>query len=68
MSEPSEFLAPEDRSLSGEPRNATVTVVTECTFYKLHRDDLEVVTTTQPAIRKALEDESRKRIEMHFAG
>ena len=54
--------------LSGEPRNATVTAVTECTFYKLHRDDLEVAMSTQPAIRKALEEESRKRTEMHFAG
>ena len=54
--------------LSGEPRNATVTAVTEGTFYKLHRDDLEVAMATQPAIRKALEEESRKRSEMHFAG
>lgn len=54
--------------LSGEPRNATVTAVTECTLYRLHRDDLEVAMATQPAIRKALEEESRKRIEMNFAG
>jgi monovalent cation:H+ antiporter, CPA1 family len=54
--------------LSGEPRNATVTAVTACMFYKLHRDDLEVSMATQPAIRKALEEESRKRSEMHFAG
>jgi len=54
--------------LSGEPRNATVTAVTDCTLYKLHRDDLEVAMSTQPAIRKALEEESRKRSEMHFAG
>ena len=54
--------------LSSEPRNATVTAVTECTLYGLHRDDLEVAMATQPAIRKALEEESRKRIEMHFAG
>jgi len=54
--------------LSGEPRNATATAVTDCTFYKLHRDDLEVAMATQPAIRKALEEESRKRSEMHFAG
>jgi monovalent cation:H+ antiporter, CPA1 family len=54
--------------LSGEPRNETVTAVTECTFYKLHRNDLEVAMATQPAIRKALEEESRKRSEMHSAG
>jgi monovalent cation:H+ antiporter, CPA1 family len=54
--------------LGGEPRNATVTAVTECSLYKLHRDDLEVAMATQPAIRKALEEESRKRSEMHFAG
>ncbi len=54
--------------LSREPRNATVTAVTECTLYKLHGDDLEVAMATQPAIRKALEEESRKRAEMHSAG
>ena len=55
--------------LSGrQPRNATVTAVTPCTLYKLHRDDLEVAMATQPAIRKALEEESRKRIAMHYAG
>jgi CPA1 family monovalent cation:H+ antiporter len=54
--------------LSREPRNATVTAVTECALYKLHRDDLEVAMATQPAIRKALEEESRKRAEMYLAG
>jgi CPA1 family monovalent cation:H+ antiporter len=55
--------------LSGrQPRNATVTAVTPCTLYKLHRDDLRVAMATQPAIRKALEEESRKRIAMHYAG
>jgi CRP-like cAMP-binding protein len=58
----------ETELLSGEPRNATVTAVTEGTFYKLHRDDLEVAMATQPAIRTALEEESRKRSAMHFAG
>jgi CPA1 family monovalent cation:H+ antiporter len=53
--------------LSGEPQNATVTAVTECMVYKLHRDDLEVAIATQPAIREALEEESRKRSELHFA-
>jgi len=55
--------------LSGrQPRNATVTAVTPCTLYKLHRDDLRVAMATQPAIRKALEEESRKRLAMHYAG
>jgi CPA1 family monovalent cation:H+ antiporter len=54
--------------LGGGPRNATVMAVTECTFFRLHRDDLEVAMATQPAIRKALEEESQKRSEMHFAG
>jgi len=53
--------------LLGEPRNATVSAVTECSFYKLHRDDLEVAMATQPAIRKALGEESRKRVAMHIA-
>jgi CPA1 family monovalent cation:H+ antiporter len=54
--------------LSREPRNATVTAVTQCTLYRLHRADLEVAIATQPAIRKALEEESRKRVAMHYAG
>jgi CRP-like cAMP-binding protein len=54
--------------LSHEPHTATVTAVTPCTLYKLHRDDLNVAMATQPAIRKALEEESRKRIAMHYAG
>lgn len=49
-------------------RNATVTAVTPCTLYRLHRDDLAVAMATQPAIRKALEEESHKRIAMHYAG
>src|SRR5215831_7033050 len=51
-----------------QPRNATVTAVTPCTLYKLHRDDLRVAMATQPAIRKALEEESRKRMALHYAG
>jgi CPA1 family monovalent cation:H+ antiporter len=55
--------------LSGrQPRNATVTAVTPCTLYRLHRDDLRVAMAMQPAIRKALEEESRKRIAMQYAG
>jgi CPA1 family monovalent cation:H+ antiporter len=49
-------------------RTATVTAVTPCTLYKLHRDDLSVAMATQPAIRTALEEESRKRSAMHYAG
>ena len=53
--------------LSGrQPRNATVTAVTHCTLYKLHRGDLEVAMAMQPAIRKALEEESQKRIALHY--
>jgi CPA1 family monovalent cation:H+ antiporter len=58
----------EDALLRREPRNATVTAVTECTFYKLHREDLNVAMETQPGIRKALVKESRKRRAMHLAG
>jgi len=54
--------------LSREPLNASVTAVTQCTLYKLHRDDLGVVMATQPAIRNALEEESRMRIAMHYVG
>ena len=54
--------------LSREPRNVSVTAVTQCTLYKLHRDDLGVVMATQPAIRNALEEASRTRIAMHYAG
>jgi CRP-like cAMP-binding protein len=55
--------------LSGrQPRNATVTAVTPCTLYKLHQNDLEVAMVMQPAIRKALEEESHKRLTMHYAG
>ena len=52
----------------GQPRNATVTAVTSCTLYTLHRGDLEVAMAMQPAIRTALEEESRKRVAMHYAG
>jgi CRP-like cAMP-binding protein len=51
-----------------QPRSATVTAVTPCTLYKLHRDDLRVAMATQPAIRAVLEAESHKRITMHRAG
>jgi CPA1 family monovalent cation:H+ antiporter len=52
----------------GKPRNATVTAVTHCTLYKLHRGDLEVAMAMPPAIRKAREEESQKRVAMHYAG
>jgi CPA1 family monovalent cation:H+ antiporter len=51
-----------------QPRNATVTAVTQCLLYRLHRHDLQVVMAMQPAIRKALEAESQKRIAMQYAG
>jgi CPA1 family monovalent cation:H+ antiporter len=54
--------------LSQEPHMATVTTVTPCRLYRLHRDDLNVAMAMQPAIRTALEEESRKRIAMHDAG
>jgi hypothetical protein len=44
-----------------------VTAVTERTVYKLHPVGLEVAMVTQPAIRKAFQEESRKRSEMQFA-
>jgi Na+:H+ antiporter len=50
-----------------QPRHATITAVTPCTLYKLHRDDLRVAMATQPAIRKALEEGSRKRLALHDA-
>jgi CRP-like cAMP-binding protein len=51
-----------------QPRNATVTAVTSRTLYRLHRDDLRVAMAMQPAIRTALEEESRRRITMHDTG
>ena len=51
-----------------QQRNATVTAVTPCTLYKLHRDDLRVAMATQPAIRNVLEAESRKRTARHHTG
>ena len=59
-----------EAALLGErqPRNATVTAVTPCTLYRLHRNDLRVAIAMQPAIRKVLEEESRKRSAIHYAG
>ena len=59
-----------EAALLGErqQRNATVTAVTPCTLYKLHRDDLRVAMATQPAIRNVLEAESRKRTARHHTG
>ena len=51
-----------------QPRNATVTAVTPCTLYKLHRDDLRVAMAMQPAIRNVLEAESHKRTARHHTG
>jgi monovalent cation:H+ antiporter, CPA1 family len=51
-----------------QPRNATVTAVTPCTLYRLHRDELRVAMETQPAIRRVLEEESHKRAAGHQTG
>ena len=48
---PGDFFG-EAALLSGEPRNATVTALTEWTVYKLHRDDFEVAIITQPPSEK----------------
>jgi CPA1 family monovalent cation:H+ antiporter len=50
-----------------QPRNATITAVTACTLYRLHRDDLRVAMETQPGIRRVLEEESHKRAAGHQA-
>jgi CRP-like cAMP-binding protein len=49
-------------------RNARVTAVTPRTLYRLHRDDLRVAMATHPAIRTALEQESRRRSAPDRAG
>ena len=49
-------------------RNATVTAVTPCTLYRLHRDDLGIAMDMQPAIRRVLEQESHRRAVAHEAG
>ena len=46
---------------AGQLRNATVTAVTPCTLYRLHRDDLRIAMDMQPAIRRVLEQESQRR-------
>jgi hypothetical protein len=51
-----------------QQRNATVTAVTPCTLYRLHREDLRVAMDTQPAIRTVLEQESKRRAAAHDAG
>jgi len=51
----------------GPVRNATVTAVTPCTPYRLHREDLGVAMDTQPAIRTVLEQESLRRTTAHDA-
>jgi CRP-like cAMP-binding protein len=51
-----------------QPRNATVTAVTPCMLYRLHRDDLKVAMETHPAIRTVLEEESQKRTATHHSG
>ena len=41
--------------LRHQPNSNTATAVSPCSFYKLHRDDLEVTLAAQPTIRQALE-------------
>jgi len=47
--------------LEHRPRNATVTAVTPCSLYKLRRKDLEVIIEVYPHIRRALEQENKRR-------
>jgi len=42
-------------------RNATVTAVSPCAFYKLKRKDLEILIDVYPNIRRALEQENERR-------
>jgi CPA1 family monovalent cation:H+ antiporter len=47
--------------LDHRPRNATVTAVSPCSFYKLKRKDLELLIDVYPNIQRALEAENVKR-------
>jgi len=47
--------------LDHRPRNATVTAVSPCSFYKLRRKDLEILIEVYPNIRRALEEENQRR-------
>jgi CPA1 family monovalent cation:H+ antiporter len=47
--------------LDHRPRNATVTAVSPCSFYKLRRKDLELLIDVYPNIRRALEQENERR-------
>ncbi len=47
--------------LDHRPRNATVTAVSPCSFYKLRRKDLEILFDVYPNIRRALEQEHGRR-------
>jgi CPA1 family monovalent cation:H+ antiporter len=47
--------------LDHRPRNATVTAISPCSFYKLRRRDLELLSDVYPNIRRALEQENERR-------
>jgi len=47
--------------LDHRPRNATVTAVSPCSFYKLRRKDLETLIEVYPNVRRALEQENERR-------
>jgi len=52
--------------LDHRPRNATVTAVSPCSFYKLRRKDLELLIDVYPNIRSALEEENVRRKTANF--
>jgi len=52
--------------LDHRPRNATVTAVSPCSFYKLRRKDLELLIDVYPNIRSALEEENGRRKTASF--
>ena len=47
--------------LDHRPRNATVTAISPCAFYRLSRKDLELLSEVYPNIRRALEEENKRR-------
>lgn len=55
-----EFLGETALLSDRQLRNATVTAVTPCTLYRLHRDDLQVAMDTEPAIQRVPEREIRR--------
>ena len=53
--------------LDHRPRNATVTAISPCSFYKLRRKDLELLSGVYPNIRRALEQENERRKRENIA-